>query len=1032
MKVGLNFHVEARGFRPLYCLLFLLLFGIRPAADLYAQHINEDKISIRFDNMSLKEVLRKIETAGSLVISYVDDDFDPTVRVSAVYDNKTIAYVLTDVLNRYDLNYRSSGSNIFVGKKPKQKKKGILAGLVKDRKTGELLMGVLVKVGNTGAQTGPSGDFRIELMPGIYKVVLSYMGYQPVTQDVTIYEERETNLDVTMSEDPNSLNEVVVSNRKVTGTNKSLIAEIRSAQSVVSGISREQIARSQDRDGAEVVRRIPGVSIMQNRFVVVRGLPQRYNTVMLNNAIAPSFEADSRAFSFDIMPSSMIDRVMVYKTAVPELPGDFAGGVVKVYTTGMPAANSLNITYQASVRPNTTFRKFYEQPQGKYAWLGYDDGTYAVPGGVPSLINKDDRSRVTPLFNNNWDPIEKTAPIDHRFSVDFARRMNLSSKVKLGVIGGLNYSNTHQATVVSRNIAFTPQAPAYNFVEQVYAHTVRLNGLLNVSMDVGSKHRIDIKSLYTHMGDYEYIDRNGVSGPYAGEGTGLLPGLYLHQMTQTNAFRDIFSSQLNGSHDLFKNTRMKWLAAYTKSSYDDPDQRRRTQLATFSGNEQGQGKWDEPYSNTNGVNYNFWSRLYYKLPEESKTFGLDLEQKIAVGSFSSLLKAGLYMEGKQRSFSLRVLGLMINDPNTNEVAIGESTRPVNTYSATNDLMAGYLAIEVPFLERFKFYGGIRAEDNRQQLHSHHWQTNGPDVGPVNLDNHKLSLLPSANLSFNITDNSLVRAAYSQTVNRPEFREIAPFFFYDLRTFSSAYGNVHMKPQTDIHNYDLRYEWYPSAGEMFNVGVFYKKFLNPIEYFFYNSTSGSSSYMWGNAKEATNYGAEMDMVLSLGRVTNGHSAIGKTLERTTLLLNAAYIFSTVDLGDQTAVFQERNRPLFGQSPYTINAALNYTQEQMGLKLNLAYNIIGKRLIVVGNDLDFSIYELPRHSLDFSFSKSVGKLVEVKGGVQNMLNARHLQMQDSDRNGKLDRIGGADYNTGADNRNLSWYTGTYYTLGLGLRL
>jgi hypothetical protein len=1032
MKVSLNIQFNTSRLLPFRCLVFVLLLGMFNAGDVLAQHIKEDKISIRFDNIPLKEVLRKIETAGSLVISYVDDDFDPTVRVSGIYDNKTIAQILTAVLDKYDLNFRFSGNNVFVGKKEKQKKKGILVGQVKDRKSGEQLLGVMVKAGNTGTQTDATGNFRIELQPGLYKVEISYMGYHTVTENVTIAEERETHLAVTMSEDANSLNEVIVSNRKVTGTNKSLIAEIRSAQSVVSGISREQIARSQDRDGAEVVRRIPGVSIMQNRFVVVRGLPQRYNTVMLNNAIAPSFEADSRAFSFDIMPSSMIDRVMVYKTAVPELPGDFAGGVVKVYTTGMPATNSLNITYQASVRPNTTFKNFYEQPQGKYTWLGYDDGTYAMPEGVPSLINRGDRKNVTPLFNSNWDARGGTAPIDHRFSLDFSRRMRLASNVKLGVIGGLGYTNTHQYSVVSRNIAFTPKATAYNFVEEVYAHNVRLNGLLNVSMDIGNKHRIDFKNLYTHMSDYEYIDRKGMSGPYAGEGTGLLPGLFLHQMTLTNAFRDIFSSQLNGSHDLFKNTKLKWLAGYTKSHYDDPDQRRRTQMAPFVGNEQGAGKWDEPYSNTNGVNYNFWSRLYYKLPEESKTFGLDLEQKINIGSSASLLKAGMYLEGKARSFELRVLGLLIDDPKTNEVLMGESTRPVNTYSATNDLMAGYIAMEIPFLKRFKFYGGARVEDNRQQLHSHHWQTNGPDVGPVNLDNHKLSLLPSANLSFNITGNSLVRAAYSQTLNRPEFREIAPFFFYDLRTFSSAYGNIHMKPQTDIHNYDLRYEWYPSAGEMFNIGVFYKKFLNPIEYFFYNSTSGSSSYMWGNAKEAINYGAEMDMILSLGRITNGNSAIGKILERTTLLLNAAYIFSRVDLGDQTISYQERNRPLFGQSPYTINASLNYTQEAIGLKLNLAYNIIGKRLIVVGNDLDFSIYELPRHSLDGSFSKSIGKLVEVKGGVQNILNARHLQMQDSDRNGKLDRTGGADYTSGTDNRNLSWYSGTYYTLGVGLRL
>ncbi|HTN17851.1 MAG TPA: TonB-dependent receptor plug domain-containing protein, partial [Chitinophagaceae bacterium] len=548
----------------------------------------------------------------------------------------------------------------------------------------------------------------------------------------------------------NALNEVVVRDRKVTGTNAALIQEIREAQSIVSGVSREQIARSQDRDAAEVVRRIPGVSVMQNRFIVVRGLPQRYNAVMLNNAIAPSFEADSRSFSFDILPSNMIDRVMVYKTAVPELPGDFSGGVVKVYTTGMPAKNSFNVTYQASVRPNTTFKSFEQQPQGKLAWLGYDDGTYTMPKDVPGAIGIGDRKAVTPMFNSNWDAVKRTAPVDHRFGLDFSRKMNLSHAVKLGVIGGVNYSNTYQYLVASRNVGIYDTAQksyqgAYNFSDQVYTNMVRTNGLLNVSLDIAGKNRIDFKNFYTHTGEYEYTDRNGIAGPLAGDGTGLFPGQFIHQTVLTNAFRDIFSSQLNGSHDMFTHTKVNWLLAYTKSNYNDPDQRRRTRLADTMANEQGGVNWSEEAYSNNAVSQIYWGRMYYKLPEETKTLGLDIEHQFVLNSFRPTLKVGLYLERKARNFELRALGLL-TDPyddngkviNDNDILIGERSSPFNIYSATNDLNAGYAAVSIPFLKRFKFYGGVRVEDNRQQLHSFHWITSGPAAGQVHIDNHVVS------------------------------------------------------------------------------------------------------------------------------------------------------------------------------------------------------------------------------------------------------------------------------------------------------
>jgi outer membrane receptor for ferrienterochelin and colicin len=1003
-----------------------------------AQSLQQTRISVSFDHIPLRDALKKIEAATPFQFVFMEEDIRQVKAVSGTYDNKPVAQVLDGLLNRHKLIYKQINKNIIISVPVniEREEAGQVTGIIKDKKTTEAVIGAIVRIGGQVTQTDIDGRFTADIVAGTYKVTVSYVGYANVNQEnVVVKPGRETHLEITMCEDDNTLGEVVVTERKVTGSNIALIQQIREARAVVSGISAEQIGRSQDRDASEVVRRIPGVSVIQNRFIVIRGLPQRYNTVMLNNVTAPSFESDSRAFSFDILPSGMIDRILIYKTAVPELPGDFAGGVVKVYTTGSTARNYLNITYQASVRPNTTFRDFYEQKQSSKFWLGYDDGTYGLP--LPDelkridLLSLEERKTLSGKFNNNWDAYRKTAPVDHRFNIDFGRKFELSDEVRLGINGGLNYSNTYRYMVVSRNpggIMNNDYVTAYNFADEVQDHDVRLNGLVNVSLDIKGKHHIDFKNMYTHMGSSSYINRNGQSGPAASDASGLGEGQYIRQTVLSNAFRGIYSGQLIGAHELFSNTRINWVLGYTRSNYNDPDQRTRTWTASaaeFYPGTQLQERYNRAGESVSGIR---WGRRYFILPEEAKTLGLDIEQTIPLGTFKPIVKAGVFVENKNRTFEFRQFA-MFSDVDSSKV-INESYGKSNSYTASNSLKAGYLAVELPIGKRIKLYGGLRIEDNTQELKSYGWQTVGPNAGEVNLNRQHTSLLPSFNLSYTVSEKNLLRGAYARTLNRPEFREIAPFFFLDFYDFKLAYGNPDMKIQTDIDNLDLRFEHYPAAGEMFAASLFYKRFKNPIEYYYYNGTSGRNNFQWGNALSATSYGAEVEMMIGMARYISSSSFLGKQAQHVSLLFNAAYIFSEVEL-DRT-LLQDKKRPLYGQSPYLINAALNYTDDTTGLKLNLSYNIIGRRIIGVGNIDNPSIYELPRHSLDFTFSKKIGKLLELKGGVQNILNARFLQVQDINGDGKFSRDHETIDGFLMDNRYQSRYEGTYYTLGIGLRL
>ncbi|MEJ7659541.1 MAG: carboxypeptidase regulatory-like domain-containing protein [Hymenobacter sp.] len=213
--------------------------------------------------------------------------------------------------------------------------KGAIAGKVTDKKTGEGVIGATVLVTGTvqAAPVQPDGGYRLELDPGTYNLTITYIGYKTQTfAGIVVQADQDTPLNATLEESATSLNEVTVTGVKQTGTEVALLQDLKKSEVVVSGLSSDQIVKTLDRDASEVMKRIPGVTIQNNNFVVVRGLAERYNTVMLNDALTPSSEVDTRSFSFDILPSSVIDRILIFKSAAPELPGEFGGGVVKVYT----------------------------------------------------------------------------------------------------------------------------------------------------------------------------------------------------------------------------------------------------------------------------------------------------------------------------------------------------------------------------------------------------------------------------------------------------------------------------------------------------------------------------------------------------------------------------------------------------------------------------------------------------------------------------------------------------------------------------
>jgi TonB-dependent receptor len=471
--------------------------------------------------------------------------------------------------------------------------------------------------------------------------------------------------------------------------------------------------------------------------------------------------------------------------------------------------------------------------------------------------------------------------------------------------------------------------------------------------------------------------------------------------------RSIYTGQLEGIHQLNSKNTIDWVTGYNYMLESEPDLRRFRTIKAAD-------KPNSVYEMIDPASSNLFDtgRYFGNLNEYSVSNGLNFthttERSKSNEELSPIkLKTGYYTDLRKREFASRYVSYYLPDIGIarinflkqlplNEVfspkyvnttdgwILKEGTRAVDSYNADNFLAAGYIYGELP-LKKWDVSGGIRVEHNILSLQS------ATDSGLIDIENPVTSILPSLNVGYNISDKALVRFAYSRTVNRPEFREIAPFLFYDYENEAARVGNKNLKT-ADIDNLDLRYEFYPSKGETVTIGGFYKRFTNPIENVT-QITTEQPQFNYANAASAYNYGVEVEARKSFKELTD-NLYIG----RLSVNLNASYIFSQVDLGSKVTS-QQQVRALQGQSPYIVNAALGYTDES-GFSTNLIFNRFGDRIFSVG-DVNFpTIYELSRNSLDFTVSKSYKKTT-YKFGVQNLLDAKYQFYEDSNRDEKINK-------------------------------
>ncbi|WP_276133399.1 TonB-dependent receptor [Polluticoccus soli] len=915
-----------------------------------------------------------------------------------------------------------------------------VSGVVTDASTGEPLQGVLVVIKelNRPVETDDSGRYEIDNVPGgTYEVLFNFLTYKQMLQTVSIINNKDVVLNIKLKPEGNTLKDVTVKAARTTNTENAVLMEIKKSSLVVSGISAAQIQKTADRNAADVVKRIPGVTVIDNRFIMVRGLIDRYNSVWLNDAGAPSAEVDKKSFSFDLVPASFIDRIMIYKTPAPELPGDFAGGMVKLYTSSLPDKNEVSGGFDVSYRSNSTGKPFYYNTPSSTDWLGYDDGKRQLPDGTPAYINKNDSNskEVTRAFSKNgWDINKKTTPADYRFNLNVGNVFSLG-KVRLGNRLGVSYSNIHADTMIHRQSWDSTETLDFDYMDYRSVNNVSVSLMDNVLAVFGNS-KIEFKNLYNQTGKSSVTMRTMSADSSYNLGDELA-----YQIGYDS--RAVYCSQLLGSHKTRSgNTSYNWAVGYTDLFKNTPDLRRIRYTKQPSDDDT---MYSAAVANTVDP-VNGGGRFFAELYENVYSFNHHFTQKINLGklNYSFEVSAGNYIEYKSRFFNARVLGYTIRsgsraqqmnrlplseifaDSNLGDKTnyrIDEITAASDKYNAKNTLVASFVSAKFPIGDKITVSGGARYEDNVQEL-----------KGYINLDSvqPKIAtkfLLPSVNASYNFNDKMLLRLAYGKTLNRPEFREWAPFYFYDFDSKTGVYGSLFptIFPSdtldvAEIDNIDARWEWYPSSGEMVHAGVFYKKFKNPIQQVILSPGIDTRSMGFMNTKEAYSAGIEIEARKDLSFVDDWFKT--SFFKSFTFVGNAAFIKSEMTI-DDTLTQQLAAVPLQGQSPYMYNLGMFYQSDRLGMQSSLLYNVFGPRLVSLGSQNIENIGEMPFHSLDFSLSKTFFKHYILTASAQNLLDSRSMTIQDANKDGKY-----TPGNT-VDRDFYSFKPGRYYTVGVKVK-
>ncbi len=885
-------------------------------------------------------------------------------------------------------------------KRPPPRGMGAVWGVVKSRKDGETLLEALVTViGKKDYSTSDvEGRYRIELPPGTYQLRVQYELHRPArVKNVRIVAGRLTRIDVALDPDEMAIEEVTAVEAEVERASAATQLYLRkNAAQASDSVGAQDMAKAPDRNAADAVKRVVGTTVVDGRYIYVRGLGDRYTNSMLNGSPLPSPEPDRQAVPLDMFPTLVISDLTISKTFVPDMPGDFAGGSLDIHTRDLPNKFLFQATVGLGINSQTTFGRRLSYPGGSLDFLGIDDGGRALPAEAPAerVTRLLPDGTVNPSLSSVGRAINTPMETDRTFnlpngsgSVVVGDSFKLKKSQWYGCDGcvfgymlGGSYSRRFQKREdeIIRTFGVDATRPGQlvrfnDYRSETGFDTVTWSGLGTVSYAVRTDHKVSLTGLYSRNAEKEARIIRGFNEEQGAD-------VFDERLRFVN--RALTYGQLRGEHRFRKlgAAELGWTALWARATLNDPNLRETVYVS-----DPGRGLSFRE-STQSGQHF------YASQAETTRSGSLDWTQPFTKGENASKFKLGGMVTLRGRSFDARRFRFLRNtaadpaifrerpnviftDDNVGPVVeLEEWTRPTDAYAAQYNVYAGYGMADVALMERLRVVVGERVEVSRQSIQS--FDPFAPDANRVESSLDKTDLLPSGNIIIKATQDSNVRLSATRTVARPQLRELAPFVFTDFFGAREILGNPDLD-RTRILNFDARYEIFPRVGEVLAISLFHKRFDKPIEQVILPTSRGVISYQ--NAKGATNTGLEIEGRKSLDFLWSGVKDFG-------ILANLTLVHSRVELDTTQAGIQtSSSRPLAGQSPYVVNFALDYNREKSKTRARILYNVSGQRVAQVGSNGVPDTYEQPRHLVDLSFGQGIGEHLDLKATVENLLNA-----------------------------------------------
>lgn len=912
---------------------------------------------------------------------------------------------------------------------------GTVSGQIIDAQTGEELIGATVQLegSSTGTVTDISGNYQLKLDPGTYTLVVSYVSYaSQKIEDVVVEGGQNQTLDIALQEENTELQEVVVTAQAIRDNDVALLKIQKNALAVQDGISAKEIQLLGSSNAAESMNQVTGASVEDGKYVVLRGLGDRYSISQLNGVTLPSTDPYRNSTSLDLIPSDIVENIVTVKTYTPDQPGNFTGGKVDITTKSLPDQFFMNFGVSTTYNTQASFINNFisDGTEGKYDFLGYDDGSRNFPqdfeiyrdqlsnaaqaGGLEragrspaneearNILNTSSRAFDTPFLAS-----EQSVPLNYGVDFSVGNRLTLFGN-NLGYSVGLSFAKDYSFYDDGRYGLYFDAGIGELRNEQRYDITngdenTQLGGILSLAYQFSPNQEIVLEHLYNH-------DNLVNSRIYSGYWQSFRGGSLFEDRLTSFQERSLNNTQLRGKHyfeNLLNGAKLDWTAGYTTSIQEEPDIR----LAGFGIPDPNQGLGYSLNQSEIGI---LPSRIYRNLEDNQYNFKLDISIPITENSDNEL-KFGVNYSNKERDFSEDFISLIgqtenflnpgfltfseagedgnisdffdlsnfgvVNTPeSTGSGRYGfgnyyiDQTFSGNLYSGKEIIMAAYAMTAYNITDWFKVVGGLRIETTDFSA-----EANNGETGSI----EKTDFLPALNGIFKINDNSNIRAAASQTIARPNLREISPFVSYSGISVPIFNGNPDLE-RTLIQNYDLRYEIYPNPGELFAFSLYYKDFTNPIVL---QLTPGTSTpeIKPVNVDKGRVMGAEVEFRKSLGFIT-------PALENLRFSTNVSIIDSEADRTQQELDVinssdrpnLEDTRPFQGQSPFIVNVALFHNSEMLSWENSLSFNIWGERLAFATRALDPDVYEQSRPMLNFTSKKRIGNHYSIGFKAENLLN------------------------------------------------